>query len=56
MLLISHPVLMGKRQLFKPAAAYSAEQVLEQVTDFYLHALRAYPGPAAGARSEHDTP
>jgi AcrR family transcriptional regulator len=56
MLLISHSVLMGKRQLFKPPAAFSGEQVLEQVTDFYLHALRAYPAPASGARPEHDTP
>ena len=49
--LISHAVMMERQRFlnFKPAHAYSAEHVLEQLTDFFLHALRPTPGAVNAA-------
>jgi len=49
--LISHAVMMERERLlkFKPAHAYSPAHVLEQLTDFFLHALRPTPGIANAA-------
>jgi AcrR family transcriptional regulator len=49
--LISHAVMMERQRLLnlKSTPAYSPEHVLEQLTDFFLHALRPTPGTANAA-------
>lgn len=52
-MLLMHALWCSHRDLFKATANKTDEQVLEEVLDFYLHAIR--PAPARRVRENHSS-
>ena len=52
-MLLMHALWCSHRDLFKATANKTDEQVLEEVLDFYLHAIR--PAPAKRVRENHSS-